>query len=119
MYKYLNQHVIGLVTFDSGASASQAAPTSSVYLVDSVTGSVIYRASVRTRNPVVATMSENWLVWTYRVDDLEYEGESVGVTKGQHIVSVEFYEGIGAGDMTKRYVTREGYCRLHLATLEF
>lgn len=119
MYKYLNQHIIGVITFDSGAPAhaSQAIPKSSIYLVDSVTGAVLYHSSVRTRSPILATMSENWLVWTYPVYDLEFgESESAvfGATKGQHVVSVEFYEGAGVGDKTKRYVCISlGHMRVH------
>lgn len=101
LYKYLHSNAMIVITLDSGAPGLTSTPKSSIYLVDSVSGAVLYHASVRTREPVKAAMSENWLVWTWAGWDLEEDGRE-GKTKGQHVVSVEFYEGAGVGDKTRR-----------------
>jgi hypothetical protein len=71
--------------------------------LDVVKGSVIYHSSVPAANGVCdiqATLTENWLVYHYF--DAEFSG--TGQSKGYRVISVEFYEGGGPDDKTKRSV---------------
>ncbi|TFK50623.1 DUF1620-domain-containing protein [Heliocybe sulcata] len=99
LYKYLNPNLLAVVT------ASKLASKCSIYVVDSVKGSVIYHATVPGVDGVCdvqANLVENWLVYYY------YNGEvdGPGQTKGHMMVSVEFYEGtkpddkIGSSDIS-------------------
>jgi hypothetical protein len=83
LYKYLNPHAICIVAKSTNGSRS------SLYLIDSVTGATLYQATVSTSREVQATLVENWLVYTYFLDETD--------AKGQRIVTVELYEG-GARD---------------------
>lgn len=92
LYKYLNPHVVGVVTKSSIGSSS------GIYLLDGVTGAILYHTTVlsKTGTKILATMSENWLVYTYVSAELGEDGW------GQKIVSVEVYEGDGKNDKTRR-----------------
>lgn len=116
LYKYLNSHIVGVVTKSQSASqggSSVIAPgpqAHSIYLVDGVTGAVLYHSTVHASagTKVLATIAENWLVYTYVAAPTLAEGEAnTGGdegARGQHIVSVELYEGSAKNDRTRRYV---------------
>ncbi|KAF9516661.1 hypothetical protein BS47DRAFT_1340546 [Hydnum rufescens UP504] len=86
LYKYLNPHVICVVTKNTDRSHG------SVYLIDSVTGATLYQATVSSSRGLQATLIENWLVYTYFSDETN--------AKGQRIVSVELYEGSTRNEKT-------------------
>ncbi|KZT21772.1 DUF1620-domain-containing protein [Neolentinus lepideus HHB14362 ss-1] len=93
LYKYLNPNLLAVLT------ASKTASQCSIYVLDSVKGSVVYHASVPGASGVCdvkANLVENWLVYYY------YNGEinGPGQTKGHTMVSVEFYEGSKPDDKT-------------------
>ncbi|KAH9942115.1 hypothetical protein B0H21DRAFT_526939 [Amylocystis lapponica] len=96
LYKYLNPHLVAVVTGVAGPTGARCA----VYLVDGAKGTVIYHVvlpAVEGRCDVKAAFTENWLVYHY------YDGESVGVddAKSYRVVSVELYEGAGVDDKTR------------------
>jgi ER membrane protein complex subunit 1 len=109
LYKYLNPRLIVVLT-----SSTEGAGTCGVYVMDSVKGSTIYHASLPARShadgrrgggvcDVKATFTENWLVYHYFDEDHD-EGHGVGAkAKGWRVVTVEFYEGGGVDEKTKRY----------------
>ncbi|KAF8809912.1 DUF1620-domain-containing protein [Phlegmacium glaucopus] len=89
LYKYLNPRLFTVLT---------ASPTRSIcgiYIVDSMKGTVVYHAEVKSSSSggceVKTALTENWFVYHY------YEGEVGDGTargaKGYRMVSVEFYEG--------------------------
>jgi hypothetical protein len=97
LYKYLNPHLTLVLT------SSPPSSTCGIYVLDVVKGSVIYHSSVPAANGVCdiqATLTENWLVYHYF--DAEFSG--TGQSKGYRVISVEFYEGGGPDDKTKRSV---------------
>lgn len=96
LYKYLNPHVVGVVT------RSKSEGSQSVYLVDGVTGVILHHASVQATGKLLATMTENWLVYAYEAYGSEGSA-AADRAKGQHIVSVELYEGWARNDKTRRY----------------
>ncbi|EGO03055.1 hypothetical protein SERLA73DRAFT_103134 [Serpula lacrymans var. lacrymans S7.3] len=88
LYKYLNPHLTAVLT----SSLSNSPPTCSIYLLDGVSGSIVYHSSIPAASGVCdvkATLAENWLVYHYFDDELAGSGQS----KGHRIVSVELYEG--------------------------
>ena len=95
LYKYLNPRLFTVLT---------ASPTRSmcgIYVVDSMKGTLVYHAEVRSslRGCEIKTaLSENWLVYHY----FESDG-TAGSAKGYRMVSVEFYEGQKEDEKTKRY----------------
>ncbi|KAG1773685.1 hypothetical protein EV702DRAFT_559870 [Suillus placidus] len=94
LYKYLNPHLTLVLT------SSPPSSTCGIYVLDVVKGSIIYHASVPAAGGVCdmqATLTENWLVYHYFDDEFSGTGES----KGNRVVSVEFYEGDGPDDKTK------------------
>ncbi|KAF8153864.1 hypothetical protein B0H34DRAFT_661928 [Crassisporium funariophilum] len=88
LYKYLNPRLFTVLT---------ASPTTSmcgIYVVDSMKGTVVYHAEVKStiRGCEIKTaLTENWLVYHYY--EMEVAGGTVGGAKGYRMVSVEFYEG--------------------------
>ncbi|EPQ55571.1 DUF1620-domain-containing protein [Gloeophyllum trabeum ATCC 11539] len=94
LYKYLNPNLLAVVT------ASKTVSKCSIYVVDSVKGSILYHVSLPAPDgdcDVKANLVENWLVYTY----YNGEGDRLGQTKGQTLVSVEFYEGNKPDDKTR------------------
>lgn len=56
LYKYANPNLVALATFDEGESVL------TVYLLDAVTGHIIYSGRhPRTRPPFNLVLCENWL----------------------------------------------------------
>ena len=94
MYKYLNRHLSVITTVNPALSAA------SVYLVDAVSGSVLHSATharVDTSQPPVATVSENWVVYTYFGDDGSASAPN-DAAKGYHLVVSDLYESEFAND---------------------
>ena len=96
LYKYLNPRLFTVLT---------ASPTRSmcgIYVVDSMKGTLVYHAEVRSSLrgcDIKTALTENWLVYHY------YESDgTAGSAKGYRMVSVEFYEGQKEDEKTKRYV---------------
>ncbi|KAF5353540.1 hypothetical protein D9756_007937 [Leucocoprinus leucothites] len=111
LYKYLNPHMSVVLTTQApssplasskpteGAEAKEGKKLGSgggcgVYVVDTVKGSILYRAmlpapGVGSRCDVKAVLTENWLVYHY------YDPEEAAVeeARGWRMVSVEMYEG--------------------------
>lgn len=104
LYKYLNPRLFTVLT---------ASPTRSmcgIYIVDSMKGTVVYHAEVKSSSrgcEVKTALTENWLVYHY------YEGEVGDGTargaKGYRMVSVEFYEGQKEDEKTERCVLPSVY----------
>lgn len=98
LYKYLNPRLFTVLT-----SIPERAKCG-LYVVDSMKGTVLYRVEVDAtsnarRCEMKAVLVENWLVYHY------YESEiGGGGAKGFRVVSVEFYEGQGIDEKTKRFV---------------
>ena len=71
-----------------------------IYVVDSMKGTLVYHAEVRSSSrgcEVKSALTENWLVYHY------YESDGTGENaKGYRMVSVEFYEGQKEDERTKR-----------------
>jgi hypothetical protein len=98
LYKYLNPHLTALTT----SSLTPHPPTCAIYLVNAVKGSVVYHAMLPSSAGVCdvkATITENWLVYSYFDEDFA----GVGQSKGYRVVSIELYEGAKADDKVKRY----------------
>jgi hypothetical protein len=86
MYKYVNQNLLSIVT------SSALRSTASVYVLDSVSGITLYSArhtGVDTTKPIVSTMSENWIVYSYYGDETL---DDDGAAKGYHLVVSELFE---------------------------
>ncbi len=98
LYKYLNPHIVGIVTSSSTKGAE------SVSLIDSISGSILYHAVVRaTPGSLRAVLTENWLVYTYSLHSDVQEGALE--RRGEQVVTVEFYEGQGVNEKTSRVVS--------------
>jgi hypothetical protein len=85
LYKYLNPN-LALVT-----TVSDAANTAFVYLLDSVSGNVLYEAShseVDTTRTIPSVVSENWLAYTFT---LKSGGPNTS-SRGNHLVIAELME---------------------------
>jgi ER membrane protein complex subunit 1 len=82
LYKYLNPHlfVVGTVSPSSNSAT--------VYLIDAVSGTIVWSAAhiaeVDHQTGVVATLSDNWLVYAF--------SDAVAVGKPTRLVSVELYD---------------------------
>lgn len=95
LYKYLNPHAELIVT------ATPAANQAHLYLLDTVTGSVLYELEledVDTAKPVRAHLVENWISATYSVRNAD-EGLAT------HIVTVELYEQPDAAPVVKKAIS--------------
>lgn len=87
MYKYLNPHLISIITSNPLGS------TASVHLLDSVSGAVLYsttHAGVDTSKSIVSTVAENWIVYTYYGGDGAVLGDAAA--RGYHLVVSELFE---------------------------
>jgi ER membrane protein complex subunit 1 len=118
LYKYENPHLVAVLTRSHVRDANSAYESDhhqphtrcTVYLMDSVKGTVLYSSIVPAgrellkgpRSPsscdVKMSLVENWLVYHYYDDDASGVG-----ARGWRIVSVELYEG-GANVRTRRHV---------------
>jgi hypothetical protein len=85
LYKYLNPNLV-LVT-----TVSDATSTAFVYLLDSVSGNVLYEAShsgVDTTRTIPSVVSENWLCYTFTLKS----GGPPTASRGNHLVIAELME---------------------------
>ncbi|KAI9684836.1 MAG: hypothetical protein M1829_000211 [Trizodia sp. TS-e1964] len=83
-YKYLNHNLLLI------SAISEAKSTASFYLLDSISGELLYstsHAEVDTSSPVTAALSENWLSYSLRS-----ESASQNTSKGFEIIIAELYE---------------------------
>lgn len=116
LYKYLNPHMSvvltagrgGLTSAETTNTTAPSNPSCGVYVVDTVKGTIIYRASLPAapglgaKCDVKAILTDNWLVYHY------YDPEEAALeeARGWRMVSVELYEG-DIDEKTKR-------CAAHL-----
>jgi hypothetical protein len=88
MYKYLSPNLV-LVT-----AVSDSAATATFYLLDSVSGAVLYSTThegVDTTQPITSAISENWFVYSLWSDILPTTS-GLPASKGYQIVVSELYE---------------------------
>ncbi|KAF9075476.1 DUF1620-domain-containing protein [Rhodocollybia butyracea] len=100
LYKYLNPHMVLVLTAPHSSSALNPNAHCGLYLLDSVKGSIVYQVALpigRKTCNVKAAFTENWLVYHYYDD--EHQGP--GQTKGYKMVTVELYEGKEVDDKTR------------------
>ena len=93
LYKYLSQNLI-LIT-----AVSVAASTVSIYLLDSITGQILYTTShsgVDTSKPIPATFAENWFAYSFFSDpSLPFSAlanTSSSLPKANQLIITELYE---------------------------
>lgn len=80
-YKYVNPNLIALATINDDPVHKHVV---SVYLIDGVTGFILYSTShKRCKGPVLLVHSENWLVYTFFNERF----------RRNEVVSAELYEG--------------------------
>jgi ER membrane protein complex subunit 1 len=94
LYKYLNPNTI-LVT-----TVSDSASTASFYLLDSVSGEVVYSSthdSIDTNQPITSLLTENWFVYSLW-GDLPTDHTSLPAAKGYQLVVSEFFESSISND---------------------
>jgi hypothetical protein len=88
LYKYLNPNTV-LVT-----AISETASAASFYLLDSVSGSILYSTThtgVDTTQPITSALTENWFAYSLWSDVLSTTA-SLTASKGYQIVVSELYE---------------------------
>ncbi|KAN0089232.1 DUF1620 domain containing protein [Hyaloscypha variabilis] len=88
MYKYLSPNLV-LVT-----AVSDSAATATFYLLDSVSGAILYSTThegVDTTQPITSAISENWFVYSLWSDILPTTS-GLPASKGYQIVVSELYE---------------------------
>lgn len=95
LYNYLNPRLFTvLTTFPTKRKCG-------LYVLDSMKGTVVYRVETKASSKgceVKSTLMENWLLYHY------FESEIESGAKGNRVVSVEFYEGQGIDEKTRRLV---------------
>lgn len=88
LYKYLNLNTV-LVT-----AVSDIASTASFYLLDSVSGEVLYsttHTSVDITQPITSLLTENWFVYSLWAD-VSTDSTSLPTAKGYQLVVSELFE---------------------------
>ena len=88
LYKYLNPNIV-LVT-----AVSDTSSTASFYLLDSVSGSILYSTThegVDTTQPISSVLTENWFAYSLWSDVLSTTAP-LTASKGYQIVISELYE---------------------------
>ncbi|KAG0637948.1 hypothetical protein HOY80DRAFT_1049643 [Tuber brumale] len=86
MYKYINKNLITIIATDLSHSSA------SIYILESVSGAILYSAihvGVDTSKSIAATMSENWLVYSY-FGAGDVNGKPTA--QGYHLVVSELFE---------------------------
>lgn len=89
LYKYLNLNTV-LVT-----AVSDEAATASFYLLDTISGEVLYSTShggVDTKQPITSTLTENWFAYSLWSDILPSTTATLPSSKGYQLVVSELYE---------------------------
>jgi ER membrane protein complex subunit 1 len=88
LYKYLNPNIV-LVT-----SVSDEHSTASLYVIDTVSGDIVYSIShegVDTSQPITSALTENWFAYSLWADVLPTT-EALPASKGYQIFISEMYE---------------------------
>ncbi|CZS91632.1 uncharacterized protein RCO7_06983 [Rhynchosporium graminicola] len=94
LYKYLNPNVV-LVT-----AVSDESSTASFYLLDTVSGDLLYSVShegVDTKQPITSTLTENFFVYSLW-SDIGTSKTALPASKGYQIVASEMFESDVAND---------------------
>lgn len=89
LYKYLNPNLALLVT------AHEAVKSASIYVLDTVSGAVIYsntHKNVDLSEPIASTLSENWFAYSFTAE------ASDSSPKGHQLVSGELFESLSSND---------------------
>ncbi|MCJ1439443.1 hypothetical protein MMC27_008837 [Xylographa pallens] len=92
LYKYLSQNLL-LIT-----AVSVAASTVSIYLLDSITGQILYTTShsgVDTSKPIPATFAENWFAYSLFSDPSPITASTNNTSslpKANQLIITELYE---------------------------
>ena len=91
LYKYLNPNLLFIAT------TTKEAALASVYLIDSVSGEVLYttiHSEVDTSYPIVATMAENFFAYTLKHDPSTDPGadKTASSPKGYQLIISELFE---------------------------
>ncbi|GJQ76898.1 hypothetical protein Trydic_g15100 [Trypoxylus dichotomus] len=88
LYKYVNPNLIALATLNEDPLHKHVL---SIYLVDGITGLIIYSANhKRAKGPVHLVHSENWVVYSYYSERF----------RRVEIASIELYEGVRQSNST-------------------
>ncbi|KAL8830335.1 MAG: hypothetical protein Q9191_001495 [Dirinaria sp. TL-2023a] len=91
LYKYLNPNLLLVAT------TTKEAALASIYLIDSVSGEILYTTShseVDTSHPIVATVAENFFAYTLKHDpstDLD-AAKTPSSPKGYQLIITELFE---------------------------
>lgn len=91
LYKYLNPNLLFVAT------TTKEAALASVYLIDSVSGDILYtttHSEVDTSYPIVATMAENFFAYTLKHDRSTNPGaaKTPSSPKGYQLIITELFE---------------------------
>ncbi|KAF9388638.1 hypothetical protein BGX21_000273 [Mortierella sp. AD011] len=98
LYKYQNPNYAAVITINPKPKLG-VAPYMTIYLVDTVKGSILYQAThenVGLSQPILATQYENNVVYTFWS-----EGETSTSAKGYQAVALELYESKTRNQRTK------------------
>jgi hypothetical protein len=98
LYKYLNPNLLVL------AVTSPAKSTLTIYLLDNVSGQIVYESkvhSVDTSKSVKTQIVENVVYWSYYST-----GDSSGQSRGTRITVAELYESPLKNDRYNKYVSK-------------
>lgn len=90
LYKYLDPNLALMIT------ANDAKKTANVYVVDTISGSMIYsnsHSNVDLTTPIASVMSENWFAYSYTA-----ETTSSSPIKGHQLVVSEMFESLVPND---------------------
>ncbi|KAJ6219092.1 hypothetical protein RDWZM_004904 [Blomia tropicalis] len=81
LYKYLNPNLVAIVW---EAMDTQDKPLITLYLIDSITGNIVYSIiHRRSRGPIQIVHSENWVIYSYYNEKL----------RRNEVSSIELFEG--------------------------
>jgi len=89
LYKYLNPNLALLTT------AHDAAKSASVYVLDTVSGAIVYsntHKDIDLSSPIASTLSENWFAYSYTA------ASSASSPKGHHLIVGELFESLTSND---------------------
>lgn len=120
LYKYLNPSVIGVVTTGQD---SQKVPFVNVYLIDTVTGSVINSFNhKRCKGPVNIVHSENWFFYSYyNIKFRRFEVTSVELFEGStqfNSTSFSSLDNIKPIFYSKSYIVQKSFTSMQVTLTE-
>ncbi|KAK4988723.1 hypothetical protein LTR66_007229 [Elasticomyces elasticus] len=105
LYKYLNPNIVLVTTI------STAAHTATVYLLDGISGTILFsnsHAGIDTSHPIPSTLSENWFAYSYAIDSA-----TSSASKGHQLVVGELYESPFPNERGKPLAPRANHSTLH------